>query len=393
MGSINNRGRLLYLDFRFLGVRCREQTKLKNDAAGRKRASLILDRIEAEILLGSFEYADYFPNSKMVERFSSHKNLIQRSKSKSPTFRDFQETWFLENEVRWKPSYKHTLRSSLDKHVLPVFGKSPVSSVTKAEILAFRASLTKLVRPGGQVGLSPARVNHVMTPLRGILTEAADRFGFENPYKNIKPLKVPKTQVDPFSLDEVLLIIQHVRSDYQPFYTVRFFTGMRTGEIHGLKWKYVDFERKQIVVRESFVMGEMTDTKNDGSQREIDMSEPVEEALRKQYSATGGEEFVFCNAVGKPLSVHNVTKRVWYPILRYLDLPKRRPYQARHTAATLWLASGEAPEWTAKQMGHTSTEMLFNVYSRYVPNLTRRDGSAFAAVLAEKMESNKSSTK
>ena len=54
----------------------------------------------------------------------------------------------------------------------------------------------------------------------------------------------------------------------------------------------------------------------------------------------------------------------------------------RHTAATLWLASGENPEWIAMQLGHTSTEMLFKTYSRYVPNLTRQDGSAFERVLA-----------
>ena len=54
----------------------------------------------------------------------------------------------------------------------------------------------------------------------------------------------------------------------------------------------------------------------------------------------------------------------------------------RHTAATLWLASGEAPEWIARQLGHSSTEMLFRVYSRYVPNLTRQDGSAIDRLLA-----------
>ena len=59
--------------------------------------------------------------------------------------------------------------------------------------------------------------------------------------------------------------------------------------------------------------------------------------------------------------------------------------QTRHTAATLWLAAGEAPEWIARQMGHASTEMLFKVYSRYVPNLTRKDGSAFERLLDEQM--------
>jgi integrase len=59
----------------------------------------------------------------------------------------------------------------------------------------------------------------------------------------------------------------------------------------------------------------------------------------------------------------------------------RRPYQTRHTAATLWLASGENPQWIARQLGHSSTEMLFSVYSRFVPNLTRKDGSAFERLL------------
>lgn len=104
---------------------------------------------------------------------------------------------------------------------------------------------------------------------------------------------------------------------------------------------------------------------------------PVYEALKNQHLATGKlSKYVFCNSKGEPLDHNNVTKRVWYPLLRYLNLEKRRPYQTRHTAATLLLASGENPEWVARVLGHTSTEMLFKVYSRYIPNLTRMDGSA-----------------
>lgn len=90
---------------------------------------------------------------------------------------------------------------------------------------------------------------------------------------------------------------------------------------------------------------------------------------------------MFCSKTGQPLNYKNVTKRVWYPLLKFLELEKRRPYQTRHTTATLWLAAGESPEWIAKQLGHSTTTMLFNVYSRYVPNLTRQDGSAFERVL------------
>ena len=384
MPVYSRRGRLFF-DFSYQGIRCREYTKLKEGAKNKKRMDLMMDRIEAEILLGSFDYAKYFPNSVHLKKFQAIENKRVELVDGIPRFRDFTETWFSENEIAWKPSYSSTLRNSLDKHILPIFGEQVVSQITKAEILSFRTNLAKLNRPSGKIGLSPARINHIMTPLRMILAEAADRYEFETPYKKIKPLRVPKTQVDPFSLEEVMLILKHVRKDYLPFYTVRFFTGMRTGEVHGLKWKYVDFERKQILVRESFVMDAMTDTKTDSSVREIQIAEPVYEALLEQRAVTGGQEFVFCNKAGKPLSVNNVTKRVWYPLLRYLDLPLRRPYQARHTAATLWLASGEAPEWIARQMGHSSTEMLFKVYSRYVPNLTRQDGSAFARLLSEKM--------
>ena len=84
-----------------------------------------------------------------------------------------------------------------------------------------------------------------------------------------------------------------------------------------------------------------------------------------------------------PIDLANFVSRVWNPLLDHLALKRRRPYQMRHTAATLWLASGENPEWIARQLGHSTTEMLFRVYSRYVPNLTRRDGSAFESMLRE----------
>jgi len=174
--------------------------------------------------------------------------------------------------------------------------------------------------------------------------------------------------------------------DFKNYFTTRFFTGMRTGEVHGLKWKYVDFDLRIIRVRETFVLGEDEYTKTDGSQRDIQMSQPVFEALQAQQAVTGKtSEYVFCNLVGTPLDNKNFSDRVWYPLLSHLGLKARRPYQMRHTAATLWLASGEAPEWIARQLGHTSTEMLFRVYSRFVPNLTRQDGSAMERLLASQL--------
>jgi integrase len=111
----------------------------------------------------------------------------------------------------------------------------------------------------------------------------------------------------------------------------------------------------------------------------------VIDALRRQQKASGPiSDYVFCTRTGNPIDPVNFTKRVWYPLLGHLGLEARRPYQTRHTAATLWLAAGENPAWIARQMGHASTEMLFRVYTRYVPNLTRNDGAAMERLLAAK---------
>ena len=391
MSAINTRRNKLQVDFRYRGVRCREQTLLTDTPSNRKKLRKLLDRIEAEILLDSFDYAMYFPNSPKVTQFDALTKVIEATKSGVPKFTVFAEIWFSECEVGWRYSHRETVRRDLNLYLLPEFGDEYIDRILKTDVLRFRASLGQKTRPNGKVGLSTSRINRIIGPLKMILREAADRFDFPSQVQGIKTLKVPRSNVDPFSLQEVQRILANVRSDFRSYYTVRFLTGMRTGEIDGLKWKYVDFERRQILIRESFVMGKMDYTKNDQSQREISMSTPVVEALLEQREHNKTSEFVFCNGEGNQLNYRNVSKRVWHPLLRYLDLPARKPYQTRHTAATLWLAAGENPEWIARQMGHANTEMLFRIYSRYVPNLTRQDGSAFEELLHERFSASDAS--
>lgn len=373
----------LFFDFNYLGKRCREQTTLDNTAANRKKLERILEKIEAEITLGSFDYGRYFPDSPRAETLSKRALTAVGGYHATPLLCQFAETWFAEKEIEWRESQIVTVQGCLDRHILPALGHKEVGSITRAEILEFRASLAKVNTRSGKK-LSASRINHIMTPLRMMLNEAADRYEFSSPYRGIKSLNVPRTDVEPFTLEEVQQIIQRVREDFRQYYTVRFFTGMRTGEIDGLIWENVDFGRRQILVHQALVRGQIVPTKTDGSFRSIDMSQPVFDALKAQAEVTGKTGLVFTTRKGTALSHVNVTKRVWYPLLEELGLRKRRPYQTRHTAATLWLAAGESPEWIARQMGHTTTEMLFRVYSRFVPNLTRQDGSAFERMLNQK---------
>lgn len=397
----------LFFDFRFEDERCREYTLLDDNPSNRKKLQKVLDKIESEINSGTFVYENYFPNSKALERIAKARAAKMEKKSAltsamqalateavaepgpipvGPKFQDFANQWVDERSIEWRRSHIKSLLSTLNGRLIPYFGVKVVGSITKSDVLAFRASLAKVKGRGDKEGLSAKRINEIIGLLRQILNEAADRFEFTSPMTNIKKLRQPRVDVDPFSLVDVQRILATVRSDYKDYFITRFFTGMRTGEVHGLKWKYVDFDLRIIRVRETFVLGEDDYTKTDGSQRDIQMSQPVFDALKNQYEITGKvSEYVFCSLTGQPIDNKNFSDRIWYPLLRHLDLKKRRPYQMRHTAATLWLASGEAPEWIARQLGHTSTEMLFRVYSRYVPNLTRQDGSAMERLLASQL--------
>ena len=382
MASINSRNGNLYVDFRYIGQRCREQTLLADTKPNRKRLENFVSKMEADIQLGSFRYENYFPQSKKLEQFQSLELMRSTNshKDSSSGFDSFSKVWLEEKKPEWRDSQISNVEDIFRIYLIPHFGNVPLNTISKAKIMTFRGKLVKDGNNGRT--LSASRINHIMTPLRMVLTEASERFDFDSPWKNIKPLSEPKSNVSPFTLDEVMLIINNVRADYKPYYIVRFFTGMRTGEIDGLPWKNIDFERRQIIVDQAVVNGVIGETKTSGSNRIIQMNQLVYDALIGQQSLTKRQsEFVFCTKAGTPLNHRNVTKRVWYPLLRYLELDKRNPYQSRHTAATLWLAAGESPEWIAAQMGHSNTKMLFTVYSRYVPNLTRQDGSALDNLL------------
>jgi integrase len=381
----------LFMDFRYGGKRLREYTELPDTAMNRKRLQKALDKIETDIALGTFDYEKTFGKPLLqrdtdVAQANVTMNPVGMAThavvAQTPNFREFANQWYGETEITWRRSYKITQRGALDKYILPTFGDKLIGMVTKADVLAFRADLSKLKGRGKNASMTARRINAIMKPLRQILNEAADRYNFNSPFRNIKPLRMKRSEVMPFTMAEVQLLITSVRPDFQSYFKTRIFTGMRTGEVNGLKWKYVDFERRLIYVRESIVLGEEDELKTDGSMRDIQMSQIVFDALTAQFEVTGKlSDYVFCNRAGNPIDNKNFINRVWSPLLRHLGLEHRKAYQMRHTAATLWLASGEAPEWIARQLGHTTTEMLFRVYSRYVPNLTRNDGSAIDRLL------------
>jgi integrase len=388
MSSIRVRSDRLQLDFRYRGVRCREQTALTDTKVNRAKLHALLKEIDSAIRLKKFVYSNYFPGSRKCKQFADYDKAVNTETiDQSPTttfvntprFSEFCAEWLAENDVSWKVSYIKNLNIILNNYLLPEFGEFYIEEITRPMLLKFRASVAKRHRGIKRVGND--WINHVMTPLRQIMIEAANRYQFSNPFIDIKPLKIEQPLINPFTLNEVKIFLAGVRSDFRNYYTVRLFTGMRTGEIDGLQWQFVDIENKQILIQKTIVDGYEETPKTQSSYRAIHLSQPVISALKKQLNITGKSTYVFCNSEGNPFDHRNITKRIWHPTLKMLGFSKRRPYETRHTCATLWLASGENPEWIARQLGHSSTKMLFERYSRYVPNITRQDGSAFESLI------------
>jgi integrase len=338
MASVRVRDGKLFLDFYSEDTRCREYLGLKDTPANRKTAQQLLERVEAAVARGNFNYEQLFPNGKRKQAVSDGAERAAAEKAKArpltpagsalaavlatqssgsvkttPRLKDFAELWFAEAKVGWRATYQRTVRDILDNHLCKALGEVQVGDITRAQLLAFRALVASKKGRRKDATLSPARVNTVMLITKQILEEAADRYDFTCTFVRIKALKVPKSDVKPFTMEEVKLILDNVRADYKTYFLTRFFTGMRTGEVDGLKWKYVDFENRQILIRETIVRGEEEYTKNDASQREIKMNAMVYNALLEHKKVTGDiSETVFCNSEGKPLENINVTKRVWY---------------------------------------------------------------------------------
>lgn len=301
---------------------------------------------------------------------------------KSPTFGQFFAEWRDERRPEWRRLHLQGVDDIATPHLLPWFASRAIGEISKADILKFRAHLATLPGRGGK-SLSNSRINKILGILSQILSEAAERFGFSNPMMGIKKLKTRRPQVEPFSMEEMQRICDAVSPEWRDYMIVRFRTGMRTGEINGLRWGRVNFERGVIEVREIFSAGQAEDNaKSEASVRDIPMLEPVAEVLKaRSQSRPDPRAYVFSSPRGQPVDAKNFTNRVFYPLLDRLGIARRRPYQTRHTTATLLLASGENPEWIARFLGHTDTQMLFTTYSKYVPNLTRNDGAAVTALL------------
>ena len=368
-------------DLCIYGRRFRESSGLRDTPENRRRVRRNLRKINAELEMGTFDYAAWFPQSRKLERAQ---RWIRERGSRAPgrRFADYARQWLALHEAEWKESYRRRVAGVIHQYLIPHFGDWPLDQITERSVRAFRQGLIEQTDARGRRRLSNARINFILSPLSGILRFAERELGVPSPMAGLPPLRDDRNDPMPLTAEQVNAFLEVVDPRLRLYFKLRFYTGLRSCEVNGLKVKYLDLERRQLRVREARVDGRQTTLKHPKTRREIPLSPKLAAELGQHVATKAAEDYVFVREDGRAIESSWVAEHHWNPTLRRLGLAARRVYQTRHTAAVLHLAAGENPLFVSRLLGHSSTKMLFERYAPFVANALADDGSAFEAMMA-----------
>jgi integrase len=316
---------------------------------------------------------------RMLENYRINGSFTATPESQEcPTFGQVAKEWAAIHEGRVKYSTWRDYRSSMNKHVLPFFKDMPIEAISYLDVEKFIASLT----------CGPKRTNNILVPMRSVF-KMAFKHGYvqDNVMLKVDNRTVEQPDIFPFSYEEVLLILNAIDPFYRPYTVVRFFTGMRSGEIDALLWS--DFKqsmkpRPKIHIHKSYVYGQDDRPKTKKSKRYVDCIDLVLEALEDQRKLTGKSQHIFLTQGEARMNPDHYRNVVWTKALDKTGLKYRPPIQTRHTFATLMLSAGEDIGWVQSMMGHSSLQMTFTRYYAWIPRKTRNDGAAFMQSIGQK---------
>jgi len=195
-----------------------------------------------------------------------------------------------------------------------------------------------------------------------------------------KEVPAREDDVDPFTPEEQHAILAAATGQARNLIQFALWTGMRTSELVALDWGDVDWLRGEIRVSKAMTQaagGEAEVTKTTLSRRSIKLLAPAMEALKAQKAFTflaDAEVFQNPRTLKRWAGDQPIRKTMWAHVLKRSGVRYRRPYQTRHTYASMMLSAGEHPMWVAQQMGHKDWTMIARVYGRWMPHADNNAG-------------------
>jgi integrase len=284
------------------------------------------------------------------------------------TFGDFARRWLEDYAtVSVKASTLATYKSRIEGPLLRTFGDMKLSQIGTADVQHFLAALMR-------DGRSSATVRAYLVLLRNMFNHAV-AWGHlaQNPAAAVKGPKLPHTEMDCLTPEEVRAFLAACDETYRPLFATAIMTGMRLGELLALQWRDIDWHAGTIRVRRSLFEGTFVEPKTSRSVRVIGMSDHLAAILLEHKLAAPYSPFdlVFPTPEGTPMDPSNLRERVFAPTLKRAGLRKVRIHDLRHTFASLLINQGENLKYVQAQLGHSSITTTVDRYGHLMPEAHR----------------------
>src|SRR4029077_5610362 len=356
------------LYFRYQLQRCRPTLDMRPTPANLEYARRLVKDIEERIRHDRFDLAREFPEYRGLARF--YEAVPQRATPK--TFKEYGEIW-LATKGQLSPSTLAGYKAVLKAHWYPWFGERLISAVLPSEV-------------GARLGAFPAgrkTHNNVFDVGRQVFELAkADKAIEQNPCDVASFLELPDSEPDPYTLEEVDLILPKMRKrwgdEVHDYYEAAFFSGLRPSEQIEQRWDLdIDMRSGLTRVQRARVESTVKDTKTYYN-RTLEHHSRYHAALERQFARTGlAGGYVWVSPFsgngrkrGEPWLDEHRQGEMFRTVLKLAQIRQRPAKNTRHTYATVLLMAGAKPAWAAAQLGH-SVDVFLRKYAKWIPGADR----------------------
>jgi integrase len=279
-------------------------------------------------------------------------------------------------------------------HLKPALGRVKLKALTPAHVRG-------LYREKLEAGSSARTVRYVHTTLHKALKQAVmDGLIPRNATESVKPPQPSREEMHPLVPEQAKLLLKAAREGedrLEALYVLAIHTGLRQGELLGLKWDDVDLEDGSLQVRRTLTLTKdgpiFTTPKTSGSRRSVKLTCKATEALKHHLERQLGEidrvgslwsenGLIFASETGDPLDRRAVTTLKFKPLLKHAGLPEIRFHDLRHTCATLLLTRNVNPKIVSEMLGHATIAITLDTYSHVLPNMRDQAAAAMEEALS-----------
>ncbi len=361
-------------------------TIIKRDlGAGRVRYDVYYDMEPDPVTGKRRQRKKVFPTRKEATAFLSAQRVAVASGTavdrSTRTVRELLEFW-LDNYARHQVSAKtfHGYFSTVHKHIIPALGNVQIQKLTPARLQEFCTAKI-------DAGCGPRTVELCHLNISQALDEAV-KLGWvaRNVADVVKPPRWKPREMETWSAEEArrFTAVAHA-SIYGPIWQLALATGMRRGELLGLRWCDVNFDRGVLVVRQTVgtLPGqiEFKPPKTQRSRREIHFTKDMivalrqhyadqlqsREQLRMRYVEWDDHDLVFTSETGGPIHPDNVD-RDFERLVKRARIKLIRIHDLRHTFATLAIQAGVPIKVVSESLGHADIAITLRIYAHVLPS-------------------------